>query len=214
MAALPRRRPTALVAALLACGVVLLHPSASMADADEMDYAYPVPGGAHSRSHLNYPAADIFKSCWAMVVSPVDGRIAHLRRVDYWKRWMDNPATRGGISLAIVDDQGVRHYLAHFARIRGDLVKGDRVAAGQRLGRMGRTGRAGACHTHYGISPTCPNVEWWVRRGVIWPQRFLPDWRDGIMTSPHRAIGKWVDAHPDACDDPDNIGATANIASD
>jgi murein DD-endopeptidase MepM/ murein hydrolase activator NlpD len=214
MAARSRRRPIVWIAALLASGLMLLHPSGWTTAVDEMDYVYPVPGGAHSRSHLDYPAADIFKSCWAMVVAPADGRIVHLRRIDYWKPRVDNPATRGGISIAIVDEQGVRHYLAHLARIRGDLVKGDRVAAGQRLGRMGRTGRAGACHTHYGLSPTCPNVEWWVRRGVIWPQRFLPDWRSGIMTSPHRAIRKWLDAHPDACHDPDNIGATADIATD
>ena len=38
---------------------------------------------------------------------------------------------------------------------------------------MGDTGRASACHVHFGLSLPCPNREWWVRRGVIWPDQYL-----------------------------------------
>jgi peptidoglycan LD-endopeptidase LytH len=66
------------------------------------------------------------------------------------------------------------------------------VVAGQRLGLVGRTGDAGACHLHFGISPPCTKVgDWWIRRGVIWPWSYLDSWRAGGSKSPVTEIATW-----------------------
>lgn len=198
---LPRRPVTQLIAmvALAVVGATACVPSR---------FVYPVPGGTNGGPHTGYPAADIFKGCGATVVAPTSGTVTRVDRVDDWSAATDRPAARGGRTVSITDAAGVRHYLAHFESIRSDVVRGVTVRAGQALGTMGATGRAGACHTHYGISPPCPNTEWWVRRGVVAPQRYLTDWRVNIDTSPTPAVRTWQQEHPDACSDPGVIGAT------
>ncbi|MDQ1705709.1 MAG: peptidoglycan LD-endopeptidase LytH, partial [Frankiaceae bacterium] len=64
------------------------------------------------------------------------------------------------------------------------------VVAGQLLGLIDNSGDAKytPTHVHYGISwPTRPGV-WWVRRGEIWPQRYLAAWRAGRDLSPAREV--------------------------
>jgi murein DD-endopeptidase MepM/ murein hydrolase activator NlpD len=158
-----------------------------------------VAGAGWGTTHAEYPAADIFVACGAVVVSPVDGVVTESRRVDWYDPDVDDPATRGGRSVAVVGADGVRYYLAHFESIEVGIEPGARVVSGQRLGLMGRTGRASACHAHFGISPPCPQPEWAVRRGVVWPAPYLDDWRAGGQRSPVAEIGAWVAAHPDAC---------------
>ena len=150
-------------------------------------------------THAEYTATDIFVRCGAVIVSPVNGVVTESRRVDSYDPAVDDPATRGGRSVAVVGDDGVRYYLAHFESIDAGIEPGVRVGIGQRLGLMGRTGRAGACHAHFGISPPCPQPEWSVRRGVVWPFPYLDDWRAGGQRSPVAEIQAWVAAHPDAC---------------
>ena len=57
---------------------------------------------------------------------------------------------------------------------------------GDPLGVMGQTGNArkSACHTHFGISWPCDATEWAVRRGEIWPWKYLDAWRAGEQLSP------------------------------
>jgi peptidoglycan LD-endopeptidase LytH len=136
-----------------------------------------------------------------VLVSPVNGVVLESRRVNSYDPMVDNPATRGGRSVAIVGDDGVRYYMAHFEQIDDGIEPGVRVAIGQPLGLMGRTGRASACHVHFGMSPPCPGKEWSVRRGVIWPHPYLGDWRQGGQRSPVYEIEQWVAAHPNACAD-------------
>ena len=152
-----------------------------------------------SDTHASYPAADIFVGCGAEIVSPVNGLVLESRRVNSYDPAVDNPATRGGRSVAIVGDDGVRYYMAHFESIDPGIEPGVRVAIGQRLGLMGRTGRASACHVHFGISPPCPGKEWSVRRGVVWPFPYLNDWRAGGQRSPVAEVEQWLADHPDAC---------------
>ncbi len=152
-------------------------------------------------THAEYPANDIFVRCGAVIVSPVNGVVVESRRVNSYVPAIDNPATRGGRSVAIVGDDGVRYYMAHFESIDDGIEPGLRVAIGQRLGLMGKTGRASACHVHFGISPPCPDKEWAVRRGDIWPYPYLNDWRAGGQRSPVAEIEQWVAAHPTACAD-------------
>ena len=158
-----------------------------------------VAGAGWAATHHDDPATDVFVGCGAEIVAPVNGVVTESRRVDAYDAAVDDPATRGGRSVAIVGDDGVRYYLAHFESIEAGIEPGVRVAIGQRVGRMGRTGRAGACHVHVAISPPCPQPEWSIRRGVVWPYPYLDDWRAGGQRSPVTEVAAWVAAHPDAC---------------
>ncbi len=150
--------------------------------------------------HSGYPATDIFSACGAELVSPVDGAVLEVRTVDGWDPAVDNPATRGGRSVSIRGDDGVRYYLAHLDEVDPALIPGGTVAAGRRLGTVGLTGRTSGCHVHFGISPPCPGPEWSVRRGVVEPAGYLDDWRAGARRSPADEVAAWGAANPDACD--------------
>ncbi len=106
--------------------------------------------------------------------------------VDLWSSAENDPATRGGISFAIVGDDGVRYYGSHLARLEPSIVPGARVATGAPLGEVGRTGNAAGtpCHLHFGISTPCGPGDVLRRRGEFWPQPFLDDWADGGQRSP------------------------------
>lgn len=150
-------------------------------------------------THSTYPATDVFLPCGAAIVSPVWGEVLEVRRVDSYDPNVDNPATRGGRSVAILGFDGVRYYFAHFDTIAEGLEVGDEVEAGEQLGTMGDTGRTSACHLHFGISPPCPGKEWSVRRGVVWPFPYLDAWRAGEQRSPAAEVEAWHAANPDAC---------------
>ncbi len=150
-------------------------------------------------THAGYTATDIFIGCGAQVVSPVNGEVLQVRMVDRWDPAVDNPATRGGRSVAILGDDGVRYYAAHLDTIA--VAQGERVNAGDPIATVGRTGRSSACHVHFAISPPCPGPEWSVRRGVIWPYPYLDAWVAGEQRSPVDEIDRWVADHPDGCAD-------------
>lgn len=152
-----------------------------------------------SATHSTYPATDIFVGCGATLVAPVSGTVLEVRRVNSYDPVVDDPATRGGRSVSILGHDGVRYYLAHFDTIVDGLAPDDMVAAGQRLGTMGDSGRTAACHLHFSISPPCPGQEWAVRRGVIWPYRYLDAWRRGEQLSPVAEADAWTAANPQAC---------------
>ena len=151
-------------------------------------------------THSSYPATDIFNNgCGGAIVSPVNGVLLEVRRVNGYDPAVDNPATRGGRSVSILGDDGVRYYFAHFELVDDTLEPGDRVDAGVHLGTIGSTGRSSACHVHFGISPPCPDREWSVRRGVVWPYPYLDDWRSGGQASPFEEVSAFVAEHPNAC---------------
>lgn len=150
-------------------------------------------------THSAYAATDIFLGCGSLLVSPVNGILLEVRRVDSWSAEADNPATRGGRSISILGDDGVRYYMAHFDEVEPSLEPGIRVSAGQAVGTMGETGRSSACHLHFSISPPCPGKEWSVRRGVVWPYPYLDAWERGDQLSPAAEVSAWSAANPDAC---------------
>jgi murein DD-endopeptidase MepM/ murein hydrolase activator NlpD len=153
-----------------------------------------------ARVHHDYPASDIFAGpCGTPVVSPVNGVVSEVRRLDSWVAAVDDPATRGGRSITILGDDGVRYYLAHLQLIDDTIQPKVTVATGERLGELGRTGKASACHLHFGISPPCPGKEFAVRRGVVWPWPYLDSWRTGGQLSPALENYSWIVAHPQAC---------------
>ena len=173
-------------------------------DPHDVAHAFPVDPAVNSsftpESHANYRATDIFSSagCGTALLAPVTGTVDEVL-TNTWDPNVADPATRGGNAVSIIGDDGVRYYLAHFQLIDPAITPGARVAAGDHLGEMGDTGRAGACHVHFGLSLPCPNQEWWVRRGVIWPDQYLTSWRDGANLSPLDELQAWFAEYPQAC---------------
>ncbi len=163
-------------------------------------YVFPFTGKkvSYGHRHHDYPAADVF-GCGAGVVAPIGGTVQQTRTVDPWVPKIDDPATRGGKYVSMVGDDGVRYYFAHLDHV--DVLPGDVVAAGHQLGVMGQTGNArnSVCHTHFGISWPCAGTEWAVRRGEIWPWKYLDAWRAGQQLSPSDEVAAVEAANPDAC---------------
>ena len=179
-------------------------PAAAPLSAAGLTHRVPLGDGVHfsyGHEHHDYPASDIFARCGSSVVAPVNGTLLEVRTTDGWDPNVDNPATRGGKSIALLGDDGVRYYFAHLSAIDDGIVPEATVTIGQELGQVGQTGRASACHLHFALSPTCGGKEWKVRRGVIWPWRYLDAWKAGDDLGPIDEIKAWSQAHPDACAD-------------
>jgi murein DD-endopeptidase MepM/ murein hydrolase activator NlpD len=78
------------------------------------------------------------------------------------------------------------------SKIEPGIEPGVVVTAGQKLGEVGSTGsaRGTAPHLHFGISyPTKPG-DWAIRRGVLYPWKYLDAWKAGKDLSPASAIAK------------------------
>jgi peptidoglycan LD-endopeptidase LytH len=167
-------------------------PSTSRPAPTPPRYRFPVTGcrADYGRSHHDYPATDIFAARGCAFVSPVDGRVDEVARVDRWSAARDRGADRGGRAVSVVGVDGVRYYGSHLESVAAGIAPGVRVRAGQLLGRVGNSGSASVTpvHLHFGLSwPTGPGI-WWVRRGVVYPWRYLDSWRAGGALSPARAV--------------------------
>lgn len=160
---------------------------------------------SYAHEHHDYPAADLFGRCGDRAVSPVDGTIDEVNRADRWDAATNDPATRGGLFVSIVGNDGVRYYLAHLDSIDAASEPGTVVAAGDPLGIVGETGNAAACHVHFGLSFPCDTGEWWVRRGVLWPWPYLDAWTSGLDVSPIDELTAFAQAHTGACTDPTDL---------
>ncbi len=172
-------------------------PATTPAPVKPPHYVFPVVGNySYERTHHDYPATDIIAPCGSTVRATTDGVILEVNRVDKWIAKTDLGPDRGGLSVSLLGDDGVRYYGSHFRAIGADINAGVRVKAGQTLGQVGETGDAGVCHLHYGISPICARTgDWWIRRGEIWPWSFLDSWRKGGQLSPVSAIAAYSRAH-------------------
>jgi hypothetical protein len=152
----------------------------------------PVAGcGVHyGHVHHDYPATDIFARKGCRFVSPTDGVVTEVSRTDRWQPSTDRGADRGGRSVAVLGDDGVRYYGSHLESVEDGIAPGARVRAGQTLGRIDNSGDARyvPTHLHFGISwPTRDGV-WWVRRGTVYPWPYLDSWRAGGNRSPAAAV--------------------------
>lgn len=165
-------------------------------------YVFPFVGVdvSYGTTHHDYPAVDVF-GCGAGVVAPAGGVVQQARTEDLWSPETNDPATRGGKYVSLLGDDGVRYYFAHLDSVA--VVPGQTVQPGESLGVMGQTGnaRGSVCHTHVGLSWTCPTNEWAVRRGEIWPAPYLDAWRSGEQRSPTLEVLAAQQAQPDACND-------------
>jgi peptidoglycan LD-endopeptidase LytH len=126
-----------------------------------------------------YPATDIFAPEGTKFVAVTDGIVDYVSTRDTWDPIVDDPATRGGLSVAIIGNDGVRYYGSHLSEVKAGILPGVRVIAGQLLGYIGHTGdaRKTESHLHFGISrPSTPD-DWKARRGQVDPYWFLFSWR-------------------------------------
>ncbi len=155
-------------------------------------YVFPIVGCSvkYAHSHHNYPATDILTKTGCKFVATTSGIVDEVNRVDKFN-WKTNLGVdRGGLSVSIVGDDGVRYYGSHLSKVAKGVEHGLRVAAGDVLGFVGTSGdaRGTASHVHYGISWPTPVKIWWVRRGELYPWRYLDSWRAGKNASPAKAV--------------------------
>jgi murein DD-endopeptidase MepM/ murein hydrolase activator NlpD len=146
--------------------------------------------GYKQGDHHDYPASDIFAPFGTPVIAVSDGTVEWISKEDMWDPSQDDPATRGGIAIALRGDDNVRYYYAHLSRFVHGIKLGMRLKAGQIIGYVGKSGNARFTppHLHFGISePTAPD-DWQTRRGQIWPGPYLDAWRKGQMLTPKLPI--------------------------
>jgi peptidoglycan LD-endopeptidase LytH len=167
--------------------------SVSVKTTTKVTYAFPVIGkNSYSHDHHDYPATDIITKCGNKVVAATSGTIINVVRKDTWTAGKNLGATRGGLAVAILGDDGVRYYGSHMSAIDASIRIGVRVKTGDTLGKTGDTGDASACHLHFGISPPCAKgSDWWNQRGTIWPWPYLDSWRKGGNKSAVAEIKSW-----------------------
>lgn len=152
-------------------------------------YTFPVRGTgtiSYGRFHHDYPAADIFCPLGSEFVAVTNGVVDFVSREDAWDPKVNDGATRGGLSVAIIGDDGVRYYGSHLSAIADGIAPGVRVEVGQLLGLTGKSGDAAPTdpHLHFGISrPTTPD-DWATRRGQIAPYTYLKRWQAGTDLTP------------------------------
>jgi hypothetical protein len=182
-----------LLVSLLALG--LLSPVAVPAQAAPI-YTFPISGCAYTyaRAHHNYPATDILTKIGCNFVAPTSGTIDEVNRIDRFSWKTNKGADRGGLSVSMIGDDGVRYYGSHLSSIPANIVAGLKVNAGDPIGKTGNSGDAKGTtpHLHFGISwptPSRKNI-WWVRRGELYPWPFLDAWKAGKDLSPAGSVAK------------------------
>jgi murein DD-endopeptidase MepM/ murein hydrolase activator NlpD len=164
----------------------------------DLAHVFPVAGQAdYGRTHHDYPATDVFAKCGSPVRAVTAGVVLEVERVDRFK--IDDPlgVDKGGMSVSIKGDDGVRYYGSHLSAVSAGIGAGIHVKAGADIGKVGRTGNASnVCHLHFGISPVCQGTgDWWTRRGVVYPWRYLDSWKGGENLSPADEIAGWQREH-------------------
>lgn len=128
----------------------------------------------------------MFCAIGSVFVAVTDGVVDFVSRADVWDAKVNDGATRGGLAVAIIGDDGVRYYGSHLSQVADGIAPGVRVVAGQQLGLTGKSGdaRFTDSHLHFGIShPTTPD-DWKTRRGEISPYDYLRAWQRGENVTP------------------------------
>jgi len=169
-------------------------------------YTFPVAGCTvtYSKYHHDYPASDIFAKKGCAFVSPVAGIVDEVNTVDKWSGKTNLGADRGGLSISILGDDGLRYYGSHLSKIEANIVPGYKVATGEKLGEIGSTGSARGTkpHLHFGISYPTEKGIWWVRRGVglekgkTSPWKYLQAWQVGKDLKPKFTVPAVIPAEP------------------
>jgi murein DD-endopeptidase MepM/ murein hydrolase activator NlpD len=169
-------------------------------------YTFPVAGCTvtYSKYHHDYPASDIFAKKGCAFVSPIAGVVDEVNTVDKWSGKTNLGADRGGLSISILGDDGLRYYGSHLSKIEPNIVPGYKVTTGEKLGEIGSTGSARGTkpHLHFGISYPTEKGIWWVRRGVglekgkSSPWKYLQAWQAGKDLKPKLTVPSVIPAEP------------------
>ena len=169
-------------------------------------YTFPVAGCTvtYSKYHHDYPASDIFAKKGCAFVSPIAGVVDEVNTVDKWSGKTNLGADRGGLSISILGDDGLRYYGSHLSKIEPNIVSGYKVTTGEKLGEIGSTGSARGTkpHLHFGISYPTEKGIWWVRRGVglekgkSSPWKYLQAWQVGKDLKPKLTVPSAIPAEP------------------
>ena len=111
--------------------------SAAATTTTAVKYTFPVTGGksSYAHTHHDYPATDLMTACGHTFVAVTGGVVLYTRTKDTWTAKANLGATRGGLSVAILGDDGVRYYGSHLSSITGGIKPGVRVKGGQTLGK-------------------------------------------------------------------------------
>jgi murein DD-endopeptidase MepM/ murein hydrolase activator NlpD len=202
---------------ILLCAVLVLAvappTSASSSEVNEVtpaDTNFPISRGPryvfpfakvpvyYPRDHLHYPAVDV-EGCYARVLAPTSGVISEVRTHDKWDPLVDEPGTRGGLTITMHGDDTVRYYFSHLGKVK--VRKGQRVQPGHWIGVIGSSGNARVtrCHVHLGMSRICHTKETILQQGEFWPQKYLDAWKEGRQLSPRKEKNQVIKRSPRAC---------------
>jgi hypothetical protein len=105
--------------------VILLLSFAAPAKA-EFSYTYPVSGCKTTFPwyHHDYPAADIKARMGCAFVAPIGGVVQDVSRKDLWSGKTNLGKDRGGLSVSIIGDDGVRYYGSHLSKVEANIEPG------------------------------------------------------------------------------------------
>ena len=170
-------------------------------------YTFPVANCTvtYTKYHHDYPAADIFGKKGCAFVAPIAGVVDEVNAVDRWSGKTNLGPDRGGLSISIIGNDGVRYYGSHLSKIEAVIVPGYKVATGEKLGEIGSSGSARGTkpHLHFGISYPTEKGIWWVRRGVgleskgkTPPFKYLQAWQVGKDLKPKVVTPAVIPAEP------------------
>ena len=170
-------------------------------------YTFPVAGCTvtYGKYHHDYPATDIKAKKGCAFVSPIAGVVDEVNSVDKWSGKTNLGPDRGGLSISIIGNDGVRYYGSHLSKIEAVIVPGYKVATGEKLGEIGSSGSARGTkpHLHFGISYPTEKGIWWVRRGVgleskgkTPPFKYLQAWQIGKDLKPKVVTPAVIPAAP------------------
>ena len=155
-------------------------------------YIFPVADCVvdYAHAHHDYAATDILAKKGCKFVAPINGVVDEVNRIDNWSGKTNLGIDRGGLSVSIIGDDGVRYYGSHLRSIPASIQPGVSVLAGRLLGAVGTTGsaRGTASHLHFAISWPTPPDTWWVRRGEVLPWKYLDAWKNGKDLSPVKEV--------------------------
>ena len=155
-------------------------------------YTFPIANctAKYGKYHHDYPATDIQANKGCAFVAPISGVVDEVVYKDIWSGKTNKGQDRGGLSVSIIGSDGVRYYGSHLAKVETGIATGVAVVAGQKLGEIGSTGsaRGTAPHLHFGISWPTETGVWWVKRGMLYPWKYLDAWKAGKDLSPVNSI--------------------------
>ena len=156
------------------------------------NYVFPIVGCdyTYAKAHHDYPATDILAKAGCRYVAATSGVIDEVNRIDSWSGKTNLGVDRGGLYVSFIGDDGVRYYASHLKSVPKSIEPGVVVKAGRFLGTVGATGSARGTkpHIHFGLSWSTPPQTWWVRRGMVWPWKYLDAWKAGKDRSPSKEV--------------------------